>query len=77
MIKKVYQNFVFDVMGLKLEEESSKAGKVLDKVMQFLLNMRNKAKSEKNFSLSDEIRNNLTDAGIQVKDSKEGSSWKI
>ena len=77
LIKKVYQNFVFDVMGLKLEEESSKAGKVLDKVMQFLLNMRNKAKSEKNFSLSDEIRNNLTDAGIQVKDSKEGSSWKI
>lgn len=77
LIKKVYQNFVFDVMGLKLEEESSKAGKVLDKVMQFLLNMRNKAKSEKNFSLSDEIRNNLTDAGIQVKDGKEGSSWKI
>jgi len=77
LIKKVYQNFVFDVMGLKLEEESSKAGKVLNKVMQFLLNMRNKAKSEKNFSLSDEIRNNLTDAGIQVKDSKEGSSWKI
>lgn len=77
LLKKIYQHFVFDVMGLKTEEESSKAGKVLDKVMSFLLSMRAKAKTEKNFSLSDDIRNSLTDAGIQIKDGKEGSSWKI
>jgi cysteinyl-tRNA synthetase len=42
-----------------------------------VLDIRNKAKVDKNFSLSDEIRNKLTDAGVQIKDGKEGASWKI
>ncbi|MGZ3919609.1 MAG: DALR domain-containing protein, partial [Bacteroidia bacterium] len=77
LLKNMYQHFLFDVMGLKLEAESNKTSKVLDKVVHLVLDLRNKAKSEKNFPLSDEIRNKLTDAGVQVKDSKEGSTWKI
>ncbi|MBA2613246.1 MAG: cysteine--tRNA ligase [Bacteroidetes bacterium] len=76
-LKAIYQNFVFDVMGLKKEEENSKTTAVLDKVIHMVLDIRNKAKVEKNFPLSDEIRNKLTDAGVQIKDTKEGSSWKI
>ncbi|MDP1803446.1 MAG: cysteine--tRNA ligase [Bacteroidota bacterium] len=76
-LKNIYQHFVFDVMGLKKEEENSKTTAVLDKVIHMVLDIRNKAKVEKNFPLSDEIRNKLTDAGVQIKDTKEGSSWKI
>jgi cysteinyl-tRNA synthetase len=76
-LKKMYQTFIFDVMGLKAEEENSKTTKVLDNVVSLLLDLRNKAKIEKNFPLSDEIRNKLVEAGVQVKDSKEGSTWKI
>lgn len=77
ILKDIYQHFVFDVMGLKKEEENSKTTAVLDKVIHMVLDIRNKAKVEKNFPLSDEIRNKLTDAGVQIKDTKEGSSWKI
>jgi cysteinyl-tRNA synthetase len=77
LLKNIYQHFLFDVMGLKLENENSKTKDVLGKVVDMVLNLRNKAKAEKNFALSDEIRNKLTDAGVQVKDTKEGSSWKI
>ncbi len=77
LLKTIYQNFIFDVMGLKKEEENSKTTAVLDKVIHMVLDIRNKAKVEKNFPLSDEIRNKLTDAGVQIKDTKEGSSWKI
>ncbi len=77
LLKTIYQNFVFDVMGLKKEKENSKTTAVLDKVVNLVLDIRNKAKVEKNFPLSDEIRNKLTDAGVQIKDTKEGSSWKI
>lgn len=77
LLKKMYQYFLFDVMGLKQEEENTKALNVLDKVIKMVLDIRNKAKAEKNFGLSDEIRNNLVDAGVQVKDTKEGSTWKI
>lgn len=77
LLKTIYQNFIFDIMGLKKEEENSKTTAVLDKVIHMVLDIRNKAKVEKNFPLSDEIRNKLTDAGVQIKDSKEGASWKI
>jgi cysteinyl-tRNA synthetase len=77
ILKSIYQGFVFDVMGLKKEEENSKTTAVLDKVINMVLDIRNKAKAEKNFPLSDEIRNKLVDAGVEVKDTKEGSTWKI
>ena len=76
-LKLLYRHFVFDVMGLRLEESNNKLTSALDKVMSLLLDMRAKAKLEKNFKLSDEIRDQLIAAGFQIKDSKEGSAWKI
>lgn len=77
LLKKMYQHFIFDVMGLKTESESGKTSEVLGKVVDLVLEMRNKAKADKNFPLSDEIRNKLSNAGVQVKDSKDGSTWSI
>jgi len=76
-LKLLYRHFVFDVMGLRLEESNNKLASALDKVMSLLLEMRAKAKLEKNFKLSDEIRDQLIASGFQIKDSKEGSTWKI
>ncbi|MBK9285403.1 MAG: cysteine--tRNA ligase [Sphingobacteriaceae bacterium] len=77
LLNKLYSNFVFGVLGLKPEEGSSKLNNALDTVMNILIEIRNKAKIEKNFELSDQIRNKLTEAGIQMKDSKEGTTWKV
>jgi len=77
LLKNIYNHFIYDVMGLKAEEESSKSIAVLGKVVDMVLDLRTKAKADKNFALSDEIRNKLTDAGVEVKDGKEGSTWKI
>jgi cysteinyl-tRNA synthetase len=77
LLKSLYQNFVFDIMGLKTETENSKSNDVLKQVMNLVLDIRAKAKSEKNFLLSDDIRNKLTDAGVTVKDGKEGASWNF
>jgi cysteinyl-tRNA synthetase len=76
-LKNIYQHFVFDVMGLKKEEESGKSNQALEKVMNLILDLRAKAKANKDFATSDEIRNKLTEANIQIKDGKEGSSWSI
>jgi cysteinyl-tRNA synthetase len=42
-----------------------------------VLELRDKAKANKDFATSDEIRNKLTAANVQVKDSKEGATWSI
>lgn len=76
-LKTIYQHFVFDVMGLKKEEESGKANTALEGVMDLVLELRAKAKMNKDFATSDEIRNRLTAANIQVKDGKEGVTWSL
>lgn len=77
LLNTIYQHFVFDIMGLKKEEETGKAITALEGVMQLVLDLRDKAKANKDFATSDEIRNKLTASNIQVKDSKEGTSWSI
>lgn len=76
-LKAIYENFVFDIMGLKKEEEGGKSTSALEKVMALVLELRAKAKANKDFATSDEIRNKLTEANIQVKDGKEGATWNL
>lgn len=77
ILKDIYQHFVFDIMGLKKSAENSKSAKALNEVMDLVIDIRAKAKNEKNFLLSDAIRDRLTKAGVQIKDGKEGSTWKL
>ncbi len=47
------------------------------KVVDMVLDLRAKAKAEKNWAVSDQIRDALADAGFQVKDTKDGVTWKL
>lgn len=76
LLQKIYKDFVFDVLGLKAEEGNGTLNSTLEKVMNLILDIRVQAKTGKDFKLSDEIRDKLIDAGIQIKDTKEGTTWK-
>lgn len=77
LLQKIYQHFVFDVMGLKKEENNGKVNDALNGVMDLVINLRNTAKANKDFATSDEIRNKLSASKIQLKDTKEGTAWNI
>ena len=69
---------LFDVLGLG--EEGGGAGAeqaALDKAMQIILDLRQQARSDKNWALSDQLRDALSEAGITVKDGKDGASWSV
>ncbi len=53
------------------------SGNKLSGVMDILLEMRTDARKNRDFALSDKIRDQLLDAGIEIKDTKEGTSWSI
>jgi cysteinyl-tRNA synthetase len=76
-LKQLFQDFVFDVMGLNAEGESSKQSEILDKVINVVLDMRIEAKQQKDFKTSDALRDKLLEAGITIKDTKDGSIWTI
>ena len=73
-LKQFTQDFVFDVLGLKDDTLGTDADS-MDELMQIIIDIRNEAKKNKDFTTSDKIREELTAVGIQLKDSKEGTLW--
>jgi cysteinyl-tRNA synthetase len=45
--------------------------------MQMIIDIRKRARENKDYQTSDQIRDALTKAGIELKDSKEGTSYEI
>ncbi|QZK89782.1 cysteine--tRNA ligase [Flavobacterium sp. CHNK8] len=71
------QGFVFDVLGLEDEKISDTTNNKLEGTVNMLIEMRKQARENKNFALSDQIRDQLIALGIQLKDGKEGTTFSI
>ena len=71
------RSFVFDVLGLKDEKSIGNNNEKLDGVVNMLISMRNEARANKDFAMSDQIRNQLIALGIQLKDGKEGTTFSV
>jgi cysteinyl-tRNA synthetase len=76
VFKKTYIDFMEEVLGLK--DEVSQDEKLLDSVLHVLIDLRKKAREDRNYALSDKIRDDLKRIGVQLKDGKEGEmSYEI
>ena len=71
--------FAFDILGLKDEKGASNAAReeAYGKVVDMVLDLRAKAKAAKDWATSDRIRDELTQDGFEVKDTKDGATWKL
>ena len=76
-LTQTLSEFIFDVLGLIDEKYSSKSNDKLEGVIELLISMRNEARANKNFALSDQIRDQLDALGIQIKDGKEGTTFTL
>jgi cysteinyl-tRNA synthetase len=74
---KAMHGFVFDVLGLEDEKVSDSTTDKLEGTVNMLIEMRKQARDNKNFALSDAIRDQLIALGIQLKDGKEGTSFSL
>jgi cysteinyl-tRNA synthetase len=74
---KTMNAFVFDVLGLKDEKAIGNNNDKLEGVIQMLINMRMEARANKDFAMSDQIRDQLIALGIQLKDGKEGTTFSV
>ena len=75
--KHSMHSFVFDVLGLVDEKATGNNNEKLDGLVNMLISMRNNARDNKDFTLSDQIRDQLIALGIQLKDGKEGTTFNI
>ncbi|MBR1799355.1 MAG: cysteine--tRNA ligase [Bacteroidales bacterium] len=75
-LRSVFDTFLFNILGMRDDAASSNA-EVVDGLMKIILDIRAQAKAEKNWAVSDLLRDNLKALGITVKDGKDGSSYTM
>ncbi|MEM8585845.1 MAG: cysteine--tRNA ligase [Bacteroidota bacterium] len=79
-IKEDLHQLIFQVFGLQNDLASGgndKTTEALDGVLQLVLDLRQQARTEKNWAVSDQIRDQLAAAGVEIKDGKDGASWSL
>ncbi len=76
-LKSLFHVYLFDILGLKEENARGANSETLTQLVELTLQLRVKAKNNKDWTTSDYIRNELARIGISVKDTKEGYEWEM
>ncbi|MCW5520980.1 cysteine--tRNA ligase [Aureitalea sp. L0-47] len=78
LLKATMHGFIFDVLGLlDISSEGNNDSGKLSGAIELLIDLRNKARANKDFETSDKIRDELKEVGIQLKDGKEGTTYSL
>lgn len=77
-LKASMSAFMFDILGLTDSATENENGEEkLNGTVELLIQLRAEARNNKNFALSDQIRDRLQEIGIQLKDGKEGTTFSL
>ena len=78
LLQQTMHDFLFEVMGLvDISEGNTADGNKLSETIELLIELRNQARANKDFATSDQIRDQLLEVGIQLKDGKEGTTFSL
>ncbi len=78
-LSRIMHTFAEDILGLTNATQAGDAGRdeAFGKVVNMVLELRKKAKDDKDWATSDKIRDALTDAGFIIKDTADGTVWEL
>ncbi|MBU2950110.1 cysteine--tRNA ligase [Tamlana agarivorans] len=77
LLKNTLNSFVFDILGLENTANSNSGTDKLSGAVDVLIKLRQEARANKDFALSDKIRDELAEVGIQLKDGKDGTTFSV
>ncbi|MCK5346566.1 MAG: cysteine--tRNA ligase, partial [Candidatus Heimdallarchaeota archaeon] len=75
LFKEFFPYFIGEILGLKKEKATS--NNLTAELIESILEIRQEAKNNKDFHTSDLIRDKLIQAGVEIKDGKDGAEWKF
>ena len=73
--KATINAFVFDILGLVNVTKTETNTEKLSGAVELLIRLRQQARANKDFAMSDKIRDELAQVGIQLQDGKEGTTF--
>ncbi|TXD84356.1 cysteine--tRNA ligase [Subsaximicrobium wynnwilliamsii] len=77
LLKSSMHSFCFDILGLENVGITDSSSEKLAGAVELLIELRQQARANKDFALSDKIRDQLAEKGIQLNDSKEGTTFDV
>lgn len=75
-LKSLVNTMVYDILGLKNDIDKNSI-QYIEPLLKIIIEMRNEAKQQKDYKKSDEIREKLLNAGFEIKDGKNGTTYSI
>ena len=75
-VKILFNEVISNILGLDFEHQNKNTNNDDDKIIEYILELRKKMREEKRFDLSDEIRDKLLELGIDIKDTRDGTTFK-
>ncbi|MFB9057266.1 cysteine--tRNA ligase [Mariniflexile ostreae] len=77
LLKDTIHTFAFEILGLENLTKKEAGMDKLSGAVDILIKLRQDARANKDFALSDKIRDELAEVGIQLKDGKEGTTFSV
>ena len=77
LIENTFKVFLFDILGFTKEFDFLEKKSNNEDLIKILIEIRNQARLNRDFDLSDQIRNQLLKIGVQLNDNKDNSSYKL
>ncbi|MCR8666275.1 cysteine--tRNA ligase [Aestuariibaculum sp. M13] len=77
LLKETISIFTFDILGLENVTKKESGTDKLSAAVDILIKLRQEARANRDFALSDQIRDELANAGIQLKDGKDGTTFSV
>ena len=68
---------IVSVLGIFQDKSFNQVSDEMQQKIEELIIKRENAKKDKNFDMADQIRNELNELGIEIKDTSEGTSWNV
>jgi cysteinyl-tRNA synthetase len=74
--REFFDDCLGGVLGIDLAAEEESGGGLESKLIELAIALRKDLRAEKNFAMADRVRDGLLEAGIEIKDGKDGTTWK-
>ena len=65
------------ILGLVPESDPQAGNQVIANLVNIIIDLRREARTNKDWATSDRLRDALAQAGISIKDTKDGATWEI
>ena len=76
-LSKTFDEILFDILGFNKDNNEVEKSDSQKELVELLIKIRSQARNDKNFILSDQIRDELLKIGIQLNDDKNSSSFEL